>query len=490
MTLGRYDKLAVALILLGLLARVLLASSLNLSNDEAYAVAVAREFSFSFFDHPPIAFWLAGLSATYLGEDPLLIRIPFLIIGTGTGFFLWRIARALGGPVVGLWAMMIWHFTPHMLTASGVFAVPEGPLNLFCLAAVWALTFDLERPSEKPRATVWLVAGGFLALALASKYNAGLFAIAVFAFLLADPRCRKWLAHWQPWAGAAVGLLGLLPIVLFGLQTEWSSLRFHSGRTGGEFDLGNLAQMYFNQSSQLAYVNMALLIGGLWYGLRSDNALARLIVFISLIGMLFFAPTYAFGTYTHSHWTMPAWLMAVPLAAAWICRSTRAMLILRRVVGAWWAVFTVISSIGFYEISTARLTQEVGALMPIVKQNKMFDLTGAANWLEERGWLDGVTVIGVEDWESGGRVSTMLHGRFGIAALGTDPRHFQFHSAFADKRPPIFIQVGITPDREVLDREALSTLRRHGAQISRTEYFDVLHGGFPLVTVAVRRLIW
>jgi hypothetical protein len=490
MTQTRYDKLAITLIVLGLFARTWLAYSLNTSNDEAYAIAVAREATVSFFDHPPIAFWLAGLAADFFGEHAIFYRIPFLIIGTGTIFFLWQIARNLGGARVGLWAVMLWHFTPHMLTGSGVFAVPEGPLNLFCVGALWVLSFDLAKANAKPRAKIWLAAGGFLAFAFASKYNAGLFGLAVFVFLLVDKWFRGWLACWQPWAGAAVGLIGTLPVIIFGFQTDWASFRFHSGRTGAAFDLGNLATMYLNQASQLAYLNMIVLVGGLWYGFRAPHPMARLIAWVSAIGMLFFAPTYAFGTYTHSHWTMPAWLMAIPLGALWICSLGKFFSGFRGIVGLWWAFHTSFAAFGFYEMATGRLTEAAGKLMPILSVNKMYDLSPAAIWLNERGGLQNVTVIGVDDWESGGRVSTMLGGQFDIKSMGTDPRHFQFHRAFADSRPSIFIQVGTTPDLEILDREAATIMRAHGAQIIRTEYLDILHGGFPLVTVAVRRLAW
>ncbi len=115
---------------------------------------------------------------------------------------------------------------------------------------------------------------------------------------------------------------------------------------------------------------MIVLIGGIWYGFQSKEALARIILLLSLFGVLFFAPTYAFGTYTHSHWTMPAWLMAVRLGALWLCRSTGAMRVMRWVVAAWWMLFTTISAMGFCEIETGRLTAQVGALMPIVKQSR------------------------------------------------------------------------------------------------------------------------
>ena len=49
------DPLSLVLVVLfaGVLMRFLLAESIGLGVDESYAVAVARQFSLSYFDHPP-----------------------------------------------------------------------------------------------------------------------------------------------------------------------------------------------------------------------------------------------------------------------------------------------------------------------------------------------------------------------------------------------------------------------------------------------------
>ena len=42
------------------LVRLALAALLGLSVDESYSVAIARQFSLSYFDHPPLHLWLAA----------------------------------------------------------------------------------------------------------------------------------------------------------------------------------------------------------------------------------------------------------------------------------------------------------------------------------------------------------------------------------------------------------------------------------------------
>ena len=49
--------------------RLLLAAALGLGIDESYMVAAGREWQLSYFDHPPIAWWLAWGAAHLAGSD-------------------------------------------------------------------------------------------------------------------------------------------------------------------------------------------------------------------------------------------------------------------------------------------------------------------------------------------------------------------------------------------------------------------------------------
>ena len=51
---------ALVLLIIGTFAlRLLLAAALGLGIDESYMVAAGRKWQLSYFDHPPIAWWLA-----------------------------------------------------------------------------------------------------------------------------------------------------------------------------------------------------------------------------------------------------------------------------------------------------------------------------------------------------------------------------------------------------------------------------------------------
>src|SRR5215470_4954004 len=69
------------LILATLLARVLFASALGLGVDESYMVAAGRKLQLSYFDHPPVSWWMAwGVAHLSGSERALVVRAPFIAL--------------------------------------------------------------------------------------------------------------------------------------------------------------------------------------------------------------------------------------------------------------------------------------------------------------------------------------------------------------------------------------------------------------------------
>ena len=71
--------------------RLLVAVTTGLGVDESYAVTVARPLSWSYFDHPPLHFWMAGLVTWLTGDtQAVMVRLPFVLAFSVT---LWAVGR-------------------------------------------------------------------------------------------------------------------------------------------------------------------------------------------------------------------------------------------------------------------------------------------------------------------------------------------------------------------------------------------------------------
>ncbi len=84
------------LILATFAARLMFAASLGLGVDESYMVAAGRELQLSYFDHPPIAWWLAWGAAHLAGNDSaIVVRLPFIALFALSTVLMYRLTAAL-----------------------------------------------------------------------------------------------------------------------------------------------------------------------------------------------------------------------------------------------------------------------------------------------------------------------------------------------------------------------------------------------------------
>ena len=117
------------LILATLLARLLFAAALGLGIDESYMVAAGRKLQLSYFDHPPIAWWMAWGAAHLTGsESAVVVRLPFIALFALTTFLMYRVTSALFNPAAGLWAAVVLNVAPVLGITAGTWVLPDGPL--------------------------------------------------------------------------------------------------------------------------------------------------------------------------------------------------------------------------------------------------------------------------------------------------------------------------------------------------------------------------
>ena len=80
------------LILATFLARLAFAAALGLGIDESYMVAAGRKLQLSYFDHPPIAWWMAwGITHLTGSDSAIIVRLPFITLFALTTWLMYRV---------------------------------------------------------------------------------------------------------------------------------------------------------------------------------------------------------------------------------------------------------------------------------------------------------------------------------------------------------------------------------------------------------------
>ena len=401
------------ILIVGLLARVIFAVFLPLGVDESYAIAVAREFSWSFFDHPPLGFWSGVIVPNLTGwEHPFTYRLPFLIYGTLTTYLMFLIGREAHSERVGLWSALLYTLAPFFFLSGSVFVVPDGPLNL---AGAFIL-YHLIRITKQDRApnAPWLWVGVGLAVAMMSKYQAGLIPIAMVVYALFA--ARRWFMQPGPYIASAIGLIGLAPVIIWNIQNDWISFAFQSGRGGGGFEPLNFMRMALGQMMYLLPPVFIMAIAGL----RRPGLIGT----IALAPILMFNVIYMISHNSLPHWTMPGWQFALPLAAIWMVANEKRL----RRAKLWVAGFAVpmwaLLFAALLHVNTGILTGFNQYPPDWDDTSEIFDYAPLAPALASRNLMPDL--IMANDWINAGRLSTALGGI--PTKVLSEPHHFQFMS--------------------------------------------------------------
>lgn len=412
----RAHALLLRILLLAFAFKLFIAVILPLGLDEAYAIAVAREYSLSFFDHPPLSFWAPVAMADLTGiEHDLIYRLPFLAAGVITTYLMYLIGHELGGKRAGVWSALLYTTAPFLLVSGGFVAVPDGLLNLGSAAAVLGLMKVAKTKTPAPL-RLWLLIGLSLAFALGSKYQAAWIPVAVLLYMIFTPNGRSWFRQPGPWLGGLIGLLGLLPVVLWNMQNDWASFAFHGDRAGGGLNIANWGQMAVTQALFLLPTGLIAGIAGLRLALSrpalglNGNA-PFLLALIALGPILIFNGIYLFSNASLAHWAMPGWQFSLPLAALWLTRKQDRSQ--RRFLGwtlglfglIWISLLTLV-----FHANTGFLTRNSAPLPQWDRTISLFNYQDLLPALKARGIWDQADLFMATSWAGAGIFDTALQG--------------------------------------------------------------------------------
>ena len=209
---------------------------LDLVGDEAHYWEWSRRLDWSYYSKGPLVayiiaagrFFLADWSMQAVGSEMLAVRAPAVLLSvfTGLGLF-WLTYNVFRRPMASLVALLLLLTVP-ICAAGSLLMTIDAPL--ICLWT-WTLVC-VERALARRAAWLWLAAGVLVALGILAKYTMVLVYPALLLTAFGAREMRAELRRPWAWIAGIVGLLGLVPIVVWNAQHDWVSFRHVASQAG------------------------------------------------------------------------------------------------------------------------------------------------------------------------------------------------------------------------------------------------------------------
>jgi len=472
------------LIIITFIIRLLVAAYTGLGIGEAYYFRGALHLDLSYFDQPPLFFWLGGLSIKVLGLTNLGIRFPSVLLFAGTSWLLFLVTKKLFNAAAGFWAVLVMNLSAVFTIPIACWFQPDAPLMFFWLLSAYFIVEVLSITSEGRQTmgrgriyTLWFIVGICMGLAVLSKYHTIFLFLGTFIFVSVNKNQRHWLTHPGPYIALVITLVFAWPILYWNAHNNWVSFVFQGSRAGSS---GGLHPVWFLRS-----------IGGqcLWllpwfwfplirelfrsFKLRKLSQSYSFLFWTAILPLVFFTTVTLWSDLQyHFHWQAPGYMMLfMPLGFTIDkhlsdpkrARGTRRWLVFS-------ACFTVITIgvltlhevTGFWQNYGPKWVLQLNDKTPAAKAAEIdptiqgIDYDDILPRFEKEGWLDNPKIFaGTTRWWLNGKVDWVLKGKKDIVCFNDDPRNIAFlidpnklvgqDAIIIDQGSPVSVKNDVTP---------------------------------------------
>lgn len=195
------------LIVVSTAIKMMMATMLPITGDEAYFILWGSNLDYGYYDHPPmVGWWLAAL--LQVSDHPLWLRLPTILTTTLIGVVIFYIVRPYGKTNAVIAAGLYWLAPVNLIVPL---ITTDTPLIFWSFLS--GISFYKAQRHDKYG--WYFIAGLLLGLAFFSKFFAGLLGLAYFFYLLLFVRRGI-----RPYVGLLLVIVGTLPFI--GLNLLWN----------------------------------------------------------------------------------------------------------------------------------------------------------------------------------------------------------------------------------------------------------------------------
>jgi 4-amino-4-deoxy-L-arabinose transferase-like glycosyltransferase len=354
-----YNKALFWLISLSTLLRLFLAVTLDLGNDEVYYHTYALYPDWSHFDHPPMVGWIIQLFSLGMFMDAhWLMRLPAVVFSALNTWMIFKLGKRIKDEKTAWYAALLYSSSFYLSIISGTFIMPDSPQIFFWILAL-NIMIDILPSKElnlnNKKKFLWL--GMIIGLGMLSKYTSVFLWLGILLYLLFNN--RHWFKSLYLYASGLLSILVFSPVLIWNYVHNFVSFGFHGNRVelmdrSLRFDLlgTELIGQFFYQNP----VIFVLVWLAVFYSLRKthsflENSKHQLLLYQSIPMILVFIGVSLFRG-TLPHWSGPAYVSLIVLAAAFISHKTKfSGLRLPHSLKAALGLFLLIIGLGFAEVN-------------------------------------------------------------------------------------------------------------------------------------------
>jgi 4-amino-4-deoxy-L-arabinose transferase-like glycosyltransferase len=298
----------------------------ELGNDEAYYWLYSQYWQWNYFDHPPmVAVWIRLFTANLaLEQYEGFIRLGSVVGSAVSTWFLFRAVSLFDSEKAGWFAAVLYNVCFYSAITAGLYILPDSPQMVFWTLGLWLIA---KITKDENSWSNWLLFGLVAGLCIMSKVHGAFLWIGLGGYVLFQK--NKWLRRPQLYLAFLITVIVISPIFFWNMKYDFATFRFHSNRVGveefvvhGQYLLKELGTEICFNNPVIFFLSVSGLIA--WY--RKKIAYQPALAIYNFTGLpLIFSLLFVslFRNVTLPHWSGPAYISFIPLAAVWLANSTQ-----------------------------------------------------------------------------------------------------------------------------------------------------------------------
>ena len=316
------NKILIWLLAISAVVRGVLAAWMEFGNDEVYYWTYALYPDWSHFDHPPMVGWVIQLfSLNLLLDSEFFIRLASVVFMTANTYIVFRIGKEIKDALTGLYAALLFTASIYAFVITGIFIMPDTPLMLFWLLAVWMAVIYFKRlPTQQHSDSYMVLFGAFAGFAMLSKYSGIFLWIGMVLYILIFD--RRPLRTWAFYCALLISLNVVMPVIRWNINNDFISFRFHGERVGGgNINFGTfgteIAGEFFYNNPVIFVLAFIAIFAAFKKIINMEKSAQRLILCIALPMIVVFW-VFSLMRPTLPHWNAPAYVLLILLSAVYL----------------------------------------------------------------------------------------------------------------------------------------------------------------------------